>query len=85
MPVSLDNSRQLGRGPEKAGVGGSIPSLATMLLKDLPAVRPFRHHPLESKWSPGWIRMLQGRYFADARTAIAFFFSTNVLKIKGLC
>ena len=41
------------RSPEKAGVGGSIPSLATMFLKDLLAFPYIRHLPrgvhLESK------------------------------------
>ena len=37
---------------EKAGVGGSIPSLATMFLKDLLAFPYYRRLPVESIWSP---------------------------------
>ena len=40
------------RSPEKAGVGGSIPSLATMFLKDLLAFPYIRRPPVESIWSP---------------------------------
>jgi len=36
-------------GPEKAGVGGSIPSLATILFKHLRVGHPLEYVPLRSK------------------------------------
>ena len=44
---------------EKAGVGGSIPSLATMSFKDLRAFRSLKRH----HWSPNGVQTLRGGQF----------------------